>query len=320
MFNRFNTRNLLIVFLVLLALVLITIPSGNKKNRSFKSQLSQFDVEEATAFHVEPRGGAGQLSFRISDDNWLVGDASGEFNADDRQVEQLLESIADLKAKRLAGKGRDSWEKYELTDSLSTRVAVLDGEKVLAEVYIGKFNYTQPTGPQNPYQQPQGTMTTYVRVGKDREVYAVDGFLSMSFNRPLTDYRDSRVVEADKDRLRRIAVMRDGQNYDLIRNEASWRIDGLEADSVAMDEYLEGLTWLRSRNYLPAQDPPSGNPSHQLRLEGESGEVLVHVDAWYADSTDICVSSSLNPGTWFDGTQNGLFEKLFADRSSLGAF
>lgn len=316
MFNKVNTRYLFIIFIVLLAMVFITVPSGNKKKmRSFKSELSNFEIESVNSFVIYPKAGGESISFKKAGDNWLVADSKGEYNADNTQVENMLGSLSHLRAKRLAAKGKDDWEKFELSDSLATRVNILKGEESLADVYIGKFSYSAPPQAMSPYRQQQGTMTSYVRLGKEKEVYAVDGFLSMTFNRQMRNFRDSRLIQINESDLQNITVQSPAGSYSLVKNDSVWMIDGVLADSASMAKYLSELGHLRSSNFLGEKDLPQGTPSHQLKLEDGAGALMVQVDAFVMDTSEVAVRSTLNPGTWFDGSKEELYSKVFKNKT-----
>lgn len=315
MFNRFKTRDLYIVFGILLALVLLTaLPGNERKMRSFKSELSQFDPATVSQFFIYPKAGGERISFRKSGELWMVADATGEYNAEGSQVDQMLESISGLRALRLAAREKDAWEKYEVSDSLGIRVEVLVGEKEVADIVLGRFSYTQPSGPPNPYQQQQGTMTTYVRLNKEKEVYAVDGFLAMAFNGQLKSYRDPWVVQLNESTMQDISVSGMGPEFQLIHQDSLWLLQGVEVDSAAIADYLSGLRSIRSSQFLAEDRYPAGSPTHQLKVTGVNGEELAQVNAHVIDSMHIAITSSLNPGTWFDGTQEELFEKIFRNQ------
>lgn len=318
MFNRFKVRNLYVVFGILLVLVVFTALPGNQhRARSFKSELSQFDPATVNQFHIYPKAGGERISFRKSDNSWTVFDASGEYNADGTQVDRMLESISDLRALRLAAREKDAWEKYEVTDSLGIRVEVLEGEKEMADLILGKFSYAQPSGPVNPYQQQQGTMTTYLRLNKEKEVYAVNGFLAMSFSGQVNNFRDRKVLQLNENDLQSISISGGGSDFALVHQDSLWLLNGVEADSASMAEYLSGIRSLRSSRFLAEDQVPAGAPTHQLKVEGLDGNLLAQIDAHMADSMHIAISSSLNPGTWFDGTQDDLFGKLFRDQAEF---
>lgn len=318
MFNKINIKYLTIVFVVLLVLVLLTVPSGNrKKNRSFKSELTAFDTAQVTGMVIYPKSGGEWITFSKKENKWLVSGKEGEYNADRSQVENMLFALSNLRAKRLAARDKDSWKKYELTDSLGTRVEVLGNKKVLADVYVGKFSYSQPVRPANPYQQQQGVMTTFVRLSDEKEVYAVDGFLSMSFNRRLEDFRDSRVVQVRKEQLEQIVFSRPDRNFSLTKNDHAWMIDGLAADSTKVADYLSGLNYVRSSHFIPNDQKPVGAPNYTLKLTGGNGAELATVSAFYTDSTHITVTGSMNAGTYFDGKADDLFTKLFKEKEDF---
>ena len=108
MFNRYKTRNLFIIFGILLVLVLLTALTGNeKKNRSFRSELSHFDPAAVSQFHLYPKAGGERIRFRKNGEHWTVADASGEYNADGAQVDRMLESISELRALRLAAREKE---------------------------------------------------------------------------------------------------------------------------------------------------------------------------------------------------------------------
>jgi hypothetical protein len=282
--------------------------------RSFKSELSQFDPSAVSQFHIYPKAGGERISFRKSGERWTVSDASGAFNADGAQVDRMLQSISGLRALRLAAREKEDWKKYEVSDSLGIRVEVLDGEKEVADLVLGRFSYAQPSGPVNPYQQQQGTMTTYVRLNKEKEVYAVDGFLAMSFNGQLKSFRDPRVLQLATSDMQRISISGMGPDFSLVHQDSLWLLNGVEADSASMANYLSGLRSLRSTQFLPEDQYPAGSPTHQMKVEGPQGELVVQVDAHVADSMFMAITSSLNPGTWFDGTQDELFGNLFKNQ------
>ncbi len=320
MFNKVKTKQLLAIFLVLLAGVLLTAIGGNsKKNRSFMSELTDIDTSAVTAMIIHSAGNEDPVRLERQGSNWVVVEGDASHNADNRQAEQMLNTLADLTSTRLAAKEKDRWENYEVTDSLGTRVQVEAGKKEAADLYIGKFSYSQP--PQqamSPYGgQQQGTMTSYVRLAGEKEVYAVEGFLRMMFSRSTSEFRDRSVLQVSRNELSRIAIRTPGEQFSLAKSENNWMIDGLMADSAAMADYLSGIRQLTSNNFLEDEARVSGAPTHSVTLENESGTRIGQVNAWFRDSTDIAVTSSINPGTIFDGTANDLFSKVIRQKSAL---
>jgi hypothetical protein len=320
MFNKVKTKQLLAIFLFLLAAVLITAVGGNtKKTRSFLSELTDIDTSAVTALAIYAAGDDNPVLLEKQGGNWVVADGEKSHNADNRLAEEMLTTLADLTSTRLAAKEKDRWENYEVTDSLATRVEVKAGKKTAADVYIGKFSYSQP--PQqamSPYGgRQQGTMTSYVRLAGEKEVYAVEGFLRMMFNRDAEAFRDRKVLQVARNEVSRISMQLPGEQFTLNKSENNWMVDGLMADSASMAGYLSGITRLTSGAFLSDEALVTGTPTHTLLLEDANGTRLAQVNAWFRDSTNIAITSSVNPGTIFDGTQNDLFEKVVQPRAAF---
>ena len=160
-------------------------------------------------------------------------------------------------------------------------------------------------------------MTSYVRLAGEKEVYAVEGFLRMMFSRDAEAFRDRTVLQVARNEIARIAMQLPGEQFSLTKLENNWMVDGLMADSAAMAGYLSGITRLSGSAFLEDEALVNGTPTHTVLLEDASGARLAQVNAWFRDSTDIALTSSVNPGTIFDGTANDLFEKVVQPKASF---
>lgn len=319
MFNKVRVNQLLVVFTVLAIITVITVPGGkNRHDRSFKQDLLSYDTSMVTAMVIYPPAAGESVNFRKENNNWLVSDRSGEYNADNTIVINMLSTLNDLTVKRLAARDKEEWEAFEVTDSLATRVEVRSGNKVVADIFLGKFSYTQaPQAAGSPYMQQQGaTITSYVRLDGEKEVYAVDGFLNMTFNRDLKTFRDSKVLKLDRNAIASINFRLPGEDYTLIKNEGAWLADGLVADSAAMADYLKSVVNLTSREYLDGVNL-NGNPTHIVSFSTDAGLTLAEVDLYYVDSTQVALISSANSGTVFDAAAGDLFSRLVKKKADF---
>lgn len=318
MFNRINIKTLSIVFGVLLIVVLLSQLLGNgHKNQSFNSQLTDFNVDQVNGVVIIPKVNGEEVRFEKQGQNWMVSQGDQTFNADNKQIANMLESIAHLKAKRLASKNESGWEKYKVTDSLAVQVDVSGDDGELAHLYIGKFSYSQPPKSQNPYQQNQGVMTSFVRLADEEETYAVDGFLKMSFDKDIKNYRDQSIINIPKDEIAQVKVVQPNGNFLLKKSGDLWMMDGVAADSAASAQYISKLGNLRSRNFLPSEQFSGPSSNYEFSILDANGQELVKIDALYSDSAHIAMRSSINPGTVFDGTKSELFKKIFVNKAIL---
>ena len=78
------------------------------------------------------------------------------------------------------------WSAFnEILDALELKSPLVEGS-ILGDIYIGSFSYNQTT------RKPK----TYVRLNKEKDVFAVEGYLSMTFNRDLNGLRNKSIFGA----------------------------------------------------------------------------------------------------------------------------
>jgi hypothetical protein len=322
MFNKLTTKALIGIFTLLLVIAVFAVLRNNSRsaasrNRTFKSELTDFDSASVNKLIIYPRNNAQSIELSKSDDQWFVNIQDKKYNADPGTVTGMLATLTDLRAIRLAANNKAQWKTYEVTDSAATRVLAYTGKKIVVDVFIGKFSYQQPKNP-NPYMQQQGKMTSYVRLKDEKEVYAVDGFLSMSFNRQANDFRSRTIVNSSKDTWTKLTFSGPAEIYNLTRQGERWMIDGLETDSASTAKILGSLARLNSSDFIEASAMESDTPLYTLTIEGENMKAPIKVFANKADTSNIyAISSSLNRGSYFSGSKSDLFSKVFPDKGSF---
>lgn len=190
MFKKFSSGILILILAVLMIIYIIVRYSGSDE-RTFRDKIITIDPLTITEIGIKDPRKADAVNLKLSGTNWFVSQGSTEFMADTNIVKKMLDLLSNMPTKRYAGKGQDAWVKYELTDSTASLVTLKSLEKTLAEIYIGKFSYNMAKGqqPQAQSRQQRGDMTTYVRLANEKEVYAVEGFLKMSFSSDINAYR-----------------------------------------------------------------------------------------------------------------------------------
>ena len=322
MFNKINMKWLIGSFIVLMLFsVLVLLFNQSKstvsKNRTFKSELTDFDTASVTRITIIPKTGGEPIDLTNSTGVWNVRINDMEYNADPSAIKGMLANLKSLRATRIAANSKDQWAKYDVTDSAATHVVINEGKKVVLDIYLGKFSYQQPKNV-NPYMQQQGTMTSYVRIAGDKHVYATDGMIAMSFNRQPNDFRNRILIRSDKEKWNRLAFTTPNSSFDLTKQGNNWMIDGLAADSASVVSYLSFLARLSSSAFVEESVRTSEDPLYTLSIEGENMFEPIIIQAFPADTVNIyAISSSMNKGTYFSGSKNGLFDKIFIEKNSL---
>lgn len=322
MFNKINIKWLIGSFAVLLLLsVLVVLLNHSKstasKNRTFKSEIVDFDTANVSRITIIPKTGGVPIDLVNSKNIWKVRINDQEYNADPSAVKGMLTNLKSLRATRIAANSKDQWSKYEVTDSSATHVMLNEGKKVVLDIYLGKFSYRQPKNT-NPYMyQQQGTMTSYVRIAGDKHVYATDGMITMSFNRQANDFRNRTLIRSDKEKWNRLEFTTPESSFRLTKQGNSWMIDGLTADSASVVSYLSSLSRLNSPAFIEESVRTSENPLYTLSIEGENMALPIKIQAFPADTVNIyAITSSMNEGSFFSGNNN-FFNKIFVAKENF---
>lgn len=321
MFNKLNLKWMVGIFAVLLLIALILTIHDKKgltnRNRSFKEKLTDFDSTQVTSLIIYPKSKKDPIVLSKEDKTWTVSSAGKKFSADESGVKNMIGSLFSLNPMRIAAKDKSSWNEYEVSDSNSSRVQVFVGKNVAADIYIGKFTYQQPKNA-NPYTRQQGTLTSYVRVDGDNSVYALDGLLSLSFNRQASDFRNHVLIYSDCKKWNKLSFSRPEGSYNLLKQNNKWMVDEILADSALVEKYLTSIEYLYNANYVDQPILENTTPDYTLNIEGINIPDPIKIKAFKSDTTNLYVlSSSLNKGTYFSGKQSGLFNKVFVDKNSL---
>jgi len=317
MFKKMNFKVLAIVFVALLAIVVILNLSEKKKgDRSFDKELISFNIDEATGIVIKPKAGGEEVWINKKEDGWKVGTAEESFNADETMIEGMLNDLIDMESKRLAANSEEKWNDFEVTDSTGTRVIVKAKKNVLADIFIGKFSYQQP---KNQYQR-QGTMTTYVRLKDKKTVHAVDGFLSMTYNRDINSFRNKYLIKSQKEDINKLTFNYADSAFTMLKQNDQWMIGGLLADSLEVDKYLGSIVVTSSQEFVDNIDVGTlGQPAYSLLVEGDNF-LPVDMKVYYNlldTANNVLLTSTYNKGTVFNGTKSDMMEKLFVGKSKF---
>ena len=174
---------------------------------------------------------------------------------------------------------------------------------------VGRFSYIP--------QQKQGM--SYVRISGQKEVYAVDGFLSMNITEDFNAWRDKKIMPGDDCRgpslplpIRLIAALL------LKATAAQWVFsDGKKPDSVAAVNIIHDISNQNYGSFIDNFDSTGKQPIFTLRIEGNDfGPVLIK--AYPADTANLyAIHSTLNPGAYFNGKTNGMLGKIFPGKKEF---
>lgn len=319
MFKKINTTILIVVLLVLLG-IYFAARFFDTSDRSFREIIVEVEPEKVTQLVIKDPQNNEPVNIEKEGDRWFLVKPSGKYPADTNVVKNIITQVGSLKTKRFAGKGEDQWDKYQVTDSAATTVELVGKDKTLARLMIGKFSYNMPKNQDQQQmmgRQQQGDMTTYVRLADESEVYAVDGFLKMNFNRDTDSYRDKTLVSVKQNDIQRVEFSYGGRQTLLERTGQGWTLGGTPADSASTVNYVKTLSKLNSSDFLD-KDHSGAEASHRITIQGNNF-VPVELAAYPVSDTNInyAINSSHNPTAYFNGKKSDLFDKIFIKETEL---
>lgn len=321
MFKKLNIK-VLIAVLVLLGGIYLYTETTQDTDRSFSRVLVAVDTARVTQIHIRiPKDNADLRLSRTGDYDWQISADGNTFAADRNVVRNILGQFHEIVPERIAATSEARWDEYEVSEEQAVRVSVLSGNRALADVYFGKFTFTQPPQSQpqmQMQQQQQGAMTSFVRkAGQDR-VYAVEGFMRMSYQSDINAYRNKQLANVPKDDISRVSFSYPDTRFFVERVNNRWMINDQPADSLKTERYMSRIARLTSSNFVPATTPKISDASHVIKIEGNNFSP-VELKAFPTSDTliNFVITSNMNPLAEFDGATAQLFERTFVDETGF---
>ncbi len=301
-----NNKKLLLVFLGLLGIFLVSQFGFKQKTRSFKTELIQIDTATISSIRLYPKGNnQEEIILKKEGATWIATKGNITTKANRGAITSLLKNLALIQTKRVAAKNSEKWKDYEVEEGSGNRVKVYAGSKLLEDFIVGRFHFNQQTR--------QGI--SYVRLASENEVYAVEGFLSMTMGQGFDSYRNRQILTIKPTDITQISINSQGivQTYSKLGN--TWSSDGTPIDSTQMATYLNGIQYLTGSDFIDDFNVSQATSQRYktLSLEGNNIGEPILVTA-YRDTTrtpPYIIHSSINSDGYFSSDENGVYEKLF---------
>lgn len=320
MAKKFNNAKLLYVFAALLVVFGIVEWYQKKHTEStLNTKIVDIDTSKVTKILLYPNSEkSSEIIFLKEGKNWNV--SKGKISAEPVQnmPQSLLNILTELKTQRLASKDKSKWAEYRVNDTTATKVKVYEGSKLALDLLIGKFTYQRSN---NPYGGMYGgggvSGTSYIRLSGEDEIYAVEGFLTFSFNQGFNMFRNQSLARFDKMNVEKITFKYPGDSsFTLtLADKKHWILGNEQPDSAKVSEYLNSLGY-KSGSIFDDNFIPSGAPIFEVALEGKNMKGII-IDAYQRANGDYVINSSLNPKSYFSSPLKGLFSEIFKGKKSF---
>ncbi len=306
MFNK-NSNKLLWIFLAVLIIVVAIIFSteSTKNERTFRKDLVSIDTAKVSQISIYPKSLKGkEVRLTKVDSLWKVNSDFGkQFTVPKIKINNLLNQLLFVKPLRVAARSQDKWKEYQI-DSASTRIEIKEGSEKVLDLMIGKFAFQQPR-----------SMTTFVKLAGDTDIYEVEGFLDMVFNKTPNDFRDETIIKSDRNKWNKLKFesANSDSSFELVKVNNSWFINGTKTDSAKTENSLNSIERLSNSNYINNEKATFPKQSSKLTIEIENENPII-ITA-YKDSLNYIIESSMNNENYFDGKTIG--NKIFFKKESM---
>jgi hypothetical protein len=302
-----NNRILLIVFAVLLvAAGANQLIKSSRGERTFRKDIIDMQANDIKKISIFPKNSGNKIvDVFLEDTVWKLKFDGKLFAADQEMIKAIVDELANMTPDRLVANSRDLWKDYDITDSLGVKVVVYGSDKDKTEITLGRFSYNQTT------RKP----STFIRVNTEKEVYAVEGYLGMTFNREINSLRDKNLFRCNQNDLTGISfVYPADSSFSINKQDGKWLMNGTPVDSTRMAGYLNTVSYLVGSDFrddfIPASVPAE---TYKIVITGQ-GMKPVEIKA-YRDATGLVLNSSENGTTYFSGETGQLFLKIFQGRN-----
>ncbi len=306
-----NSKILFAVFAGLL-IVFAAVKFFGKRSSpgTFPERLIEIDSSGVNRLLINPKAESGEtIEFFLDQGSWRIKNETLEIPAAQGLAESMLAEIMNMKPKRLATKNSEKWSEFDATDSAATRVRVYSDQELLADVMIGRISYSQ--APQQGYQMGGGNQvrgSSYVRLNDQDEVYSVEGFLAVTFNRNFNSYRNKTFLRLTKDSIQSLEFIYPlDSGFVLKRVDTNWAVGNQIVDNEKVDAYLGKIV---SKNFNDFNDEFKADRGPEFRLIiNEKGKGPTTVQGFDLGNGQYVLNSSFN--------SESMFEARLSDRNSM---
>jgi hypothetical protein len=303
MSKKKNNLGLLIVFAILLIAVGANqLIKSKKGERSFRKDIIEMEANDINKISIFPKNsGNRNVDLFREDSVWKLKFDGKMFAADQEMINSIVEELVFITPERLVANKRDLWGDYDITDTAGTKIMVYGKGNQKTQLTIGRFSYNQST------RKP----SSFIRIDNEKEVYAVEGYLGMTFSREINNLRDKKIFRCNQNDLTQIElVYPSDSSFAISKQENKWMLDGVAVDSTRMSNYLSTVSYLVGGEFRDDFTPSSSaDELYKLIISGQNMKP-VEIKA-YRDATGTIINSSENPSSYFSGEQQEIFARIF---------
>ncbi len=297
---KLNNTILGIIFFVLLGLFIARKTIFQPTQRSFKQELTAYDSANIDKVTVQVAGATTTI-LEKKGDIWQASNGQQTVTAKTSSVDNLIKELSNLKTKQLVSRNPEKWTTYEVDDSKGKIINLYANNKKVAGLHIGRFNFNQQTR----------SGVSYARLSDEDEIYAIDGFVSMSAAKDFNSFRETKLLTFDLNNIQTVEINADGQSQSLSKSiDGQWVKNQTAIDSTTASRYLTTLSNLNGREFNDIFNPSTAQKIKTLSIGQGTVEAYQDTDGRFI------LKSNENPA-YFKSDSTGIFKQVFLDFDAL---
>ncbi|HEX3007966.1 MAG TPA: DUF4340 domain-containing protein [Bacteroidales bacterium] len=304
MFSKLNVKVLAIIFGVLLVIVVVSqISKRAGDERNFKDRLVEVDTSKISSIVLTPKGQSETLTLKRSSSQWELAFRNKTYKTDEGSVGSLLSALMDLKPERIVADEKESWDRYDVSETKGTHIRIREDSKDVADLVIGKVSY----------QQNYQGVTVYVRLTGEDDVYAVSGYAALNLHQDLSSLRYKKLGRGAMNDITKVTFTYPDSSFTLARTDRGWNVNNVLADSTKVYNFLQTITSISGSTFADDATPVN-QPVYTVAVSTKTTG-LFEINAFPADSTNqFIVTSNVNPGARFKEARDGIINRMFVSK------
>ena len=301
--------------LALLLVALVTIYFANNYFEKYnsksilKSKVLDVDSDNLNKIFVNYKN---QVDTLIKENNeWFIIKDGENISARTSDLSTIIDQLSNLKIDRLVSNSSANWEKYELTDSLSTLVEIFESNNSSTKIHFGKTDLDNVNNSQNYNPGSQNQLPkSFIRMNEDSRIYQITGYYGLMFSMGVNSFRENELINMDS--IVSVEINHnDSVSKSFIFQDSLWVSSSNQPlDSLKFDTYLNYISKLSLSNFYDDSNLNKEYTSKLTIVDEQNIEVSLYA---YQDSIslDFVVTSSENLNNYFRLNDNQEYSKIF---------
>lgn len=301
--------------LALLLVALVTIYFANNYFEKYnsksilKSKVLDVDSDNLNKIFVNYKN---QVDTLIKENNdWFIVKDGENISARTSDLSTIIDQLSNLKIDRLVSNSSENWEKYELTDSLSTLVEMFESNNSSTKIHFGKTDLDNVNNSQNYNPGSQNQLPkSFIRMNEDSRIYQITGYYGLMFSMGVNSFRENELINMDS--IVSVEINHnDSVSKSFIFQDSLWVSSSNQPlDSLKFDTYLNYISKLSLSNFYDDSNLNKEYTSKLTIVDEQNMEVSLYA---YQDSIslDFVVTSSENFNNYFRLNDNQEYSKIF---------